>query len=232
MSMENDYIRDNIEVILQRVEAAAHKSGRRAEDIKVIAVTKTVDENRILKALENGLYDLGENRVQELCDKYEKIDKRCNWHLIGHLQTNKVKYVVDKVKMIHSLDRMELALEIQKRAEKAGRIIEVLVQVNIAEEESKFGMEKKMVSDFLKEIGKFPNIKVKGLMTIAPLSQNSEEIRWVFTELRKLHIDITQENIDNIDMDYLSMGMSNDFEAAIEEGSNMVRIGTAIFGKR
>jgi len=232
MSMENDYIRDNIEVILQRVEAAAHKSGRRAEDIKVIAVTKTVDENRILKALENGLYDLGENRVQELCDKYEKIDKRCNWHLIGHLQTNKVKYVADKVKMIHSLDRMELALEIQKRAEKAGRIIEVLVQVNIAEEESKFGMEKKMVSDFLKEIGKFPNIKVKGLMTIAPLSQNSEEIRWVFTELRKLHIDITQENIDNIDMDYLSMGMSNDFEAAIEEGSNMVRIGTAIFGKR
>ena len=232
MSMENDYIRDNIEVILQRVEAAAHKSGRRAEDIKVIVVTKTVDESRIIKALENGLYDLGENRVQELCDKYEKIDKRCNWHLIGHLQTNKVKFVVDKVKMIHSLDRMELALEIQKRAEKAGRIIEVLVQVNIAEEESKFGMEKKMVSDFLKEIGKFPNIKVKGLMTIAPLSQNSEEIRWVFTELRKLHIDITQENIDNIDMDYLSMGMSNDFEAAIEEGSNMVRIGTAIFGKR
>ena len=232
MSMEMDYIRDNIEMILQRVEAAAHKSGRRAEDIKVIAVTKTVDESRILKAIENGLYDLGENRVQELCDKYEKIGKRCSWHLIGHLQTNKVKYIVDKVKMIHSLDRLELAEEIQKKGGKAGRIIETLVQVNIAEEESKFGMEKERVSDFLKKIGKFPNIKVRGLMTIAPFSQDPEEIRWVFAELRKLHIDITRENIDNIDMDYLSMGMSNDFEAAIEEGSNMVRIGTAIFGKR
>ncbi len=232
MSMENEYIRENIKVILQKVEAAARKSGRNAEDIKVIAVTKTVDENRIMKAIENGLYDLGENRVQELCDKYEKLDKLCSWHLIGHLQTNKVKYIIDKVKMVHSLDRLELAQEIQKRAEKAGRIVEVLVQVNIAEEDSKFGMEKERVLSFLKEISGFNNIKVKGLMTIAPLAQNPEEIRWVFTELRKLHIDITRENIDNINMDYLSMGMSNDFEAAIEEGSNMVRIGTAIFGKR
>ncbi len=232
MSMETDYIRDNVKAVLQRVEASALKSGRRAEDIKVIAVTKTVDESRILKAVESGLYDLGENRVQELCDKYEKIGKSCRWHLIGHLQTNKVKYIVDRVDMIHSLDRMELAEEIQKRAEKAGRVMEVLVQVNIAEEESKFGMEMDKVPDFLKNVSKFPNIRVKGLMTIAPLAQNPEEIRWVFTELRKLHIDITRENIDNINMDYLSMGMSNDFEAAIEEGSNMVRIGTAIFGKR
>ena len=232
MSMETDYIRDNVKAVLQRVEASALKSGRRAEDIKVIAVTKTVDESRILKAVESGLYDLGENRVQELSDKYEKIGKSCRWHLIGHLQTNKVKYIVDRVDMIHSLDRMELAEEIQKRAEKAGRVMEVLVQVNIAEEESKFGMEMDKVPDFLKNVSKFPNIRVKGLMTIAPLAQNPEEIRWVFTELRKLHIDITRENIDNINMDYLSMGMSNDFEAAIEEGSNMVRIGTAIFGKR
>lgn len=232
MSMDMDYIRDNIKAVLQRVEAAAHKSGRKAEDIRVVAVTKTVDENRILKAVESGLYDLGENRVQELCDKYENIGKRCRWHLIGHLQTNKVKYIVEKVDLIHSLDRMELAEEIQKRAEKAGRIMEALVQVNIAEEESKFGMEMDKVPDFLKNVSKFPNIRIKGLMTIAPLAQNPEEIRWVFTELRKLHIDITRENIDNINMDYLSMGMSNDFEAAIEEGSNMVRIGTAIFGKR
>lgn len=230
--METDYISDNVKAVMQRVEAAALKSGRRAADIKVIAVTKTVDENRILKAVESGLYDLGENRVQELCDKYEKIGKSCRWHLIGHLQTNKVKYIVDRVDMIHSLDRMELAEEIQKRAEKAGRVMEALVQVNIAEEESKFGMEMDKVPDFLKNVSKFPNIRVKGLMTIAPLAQNPEEIRWVFTELRKLHIDITRENIDNINMDYLSMGMSNDFEAAIEEGSNMVRIGTAIFGKR
>lgn len=232
MNIDADYISDNIKAILQRIEAAAHRTGRRAEDVKVIAVTKTVDENRILKAIENGLFDLGENRVQELCDKYEKMDKRCSWHLIGHLQTNKVKYVVDRVKMIHSLDRMELAQEIQKRAEKAGLIVETLVQVNIAREESKFGMERDSVTDFLKKVSKFTGLKVKGLMTIAPFSQNPEEIRWVFTELRKLHIDITRENIDNIDMDYLSMGMSNDFEAAIEEGSNMVRIGTAIFGKR
>lgn len=232
MNLEMDYIKDNIEIILQRVEAAARKSGRKAGDINVIAVTKTVDESRIIKAMDCGLKNLGENRVQELCDKYEKIDKPCSWHLIGHLQTNKVKYIIDKVKMVHSLDRLELAEEIQKRAQKAGSVVEALVQVNIAEEEAKFGIKKEKVSGFLKEVSKFPNIKVKGLMTIAPFSQNIEEIRWVFTELRKLYIDISGENIDNIDMDYLSMGMSNDFEAAIEEGSNMVRIGTAIFGKR
>lgn len=232
MSIEMDYIRDNIRDVKQKVEAAAAKAGKNAGDIKIIAVTKTVDEIRIQKAIECGLKDIGENRVQELCDKYKKINKPCNWHLIGHLQTNKVKNIIDKVTMVHSLDRLELAEEIQKRAEKAGNVLETLVQVNIAEEETKFGLKKEKVYDFLREVCKFRNLKVRGLMTIAPFSQNPEEIRWVFTELRKLHIDISRENIDNIDMKYLSMGMSNDFDTAIEEGSNMVRIGTAIFGKR
>ena len=232
MSIETDYIRNNIEEVLRRVDAAAGKAGKSREDVQVIAVTKTVDVQRIMKALECGLLNLGENRVQELGDKFDLINGTCHWHLIGHLQTNKVKYVLGKVKMIHSLDRLELAEEIQKRAEKAGLTVEALVQVNIAEEESKFGTEKDKVCEFLKAVSKFKNVKVKGLMTIAPLAENPEDIRWVFKELKKLHIDISKENIDNIDMDYLSMGMSNDFEVAIEEGSNMVRIGTAIFGKR
>jgi pyridoxal phosphate enzyme (YggS family) len=230
--IDYDYIKSNVEQIMGRVEKAAQKSGRSAKDITVIGVTKTVEPERIENAINAGIVDLGENRVQELLEKYDKINNRCVWHLIGHLQTNKVKYIIDKVSLIHSLDRIELAREIQKRAEKAGRIMDVLVEVNIAEEESKFGIRKNETSEFMKELSKFGNIRVKGLMTIAPVAENTESVRYVFRELRKLLIDIKQENIDNIDMAYLSMGMSNDFEVAIEEGSNMVRIGTAIFGKR
>lgn len=227
-----DYVKSNIEKIMNRVECAAVKSGRSLEDVKIIAVTKTIEPERIIKAVDAGIIDLGENRVQELVEKYDKINRECNWHLIGHLQTNKVKYIIEKVCMIHSLDRMELAHEIQKRAERAGRIIDVLVQVNVAEEESKFGIRTHKALDFIKEISLLRNMRVKGLMTIAPYVENPEAVRCVFRELRKLLIDIRQENIDNIDMDFLSMGMSNDFEVAIEEGSNIVRIGTAIFGKR
>lgn len=225
-------IQDNIETIKKRVAEAAQRSGRKLEDITIIAVTKTVDTDRIKQAVGCGMKELGENRVQELCDKYDIIDKSCNWHLIGHLQTNKVKYIADKVKMIHSLDRLELADEIQKRAQKLNRVIDVLVQVNIAEEDSKFGMHKDEVMGFVKTVAKYPNISIKGLMTIAPLAEKPEDVRWVFREAKKLLIDIKAENIDNIAMDYLSMGMSGDFEIAIEEGSNIVRIGTAIFGKR
>lgn len=232
MSEDLHFIYENCEKIKMRVHAAAQRSGRNPENIRVIAVSKTIDVERITKALEWGITDLGENRVQELCDKFDIINIKCNWHLIGHLQTNKVKYILDKVSMIHSLDRLELANEIQKRAEKAGRITEVLVQVNIAAEDSKFGICPENTLDFIRELSKMGNIKVKGLMTIAPLTENSEDIRWVFAGLRKLLIDIREENIDNIDMDYLSMGMSNDFEVAIEEGANIVRIGTALFGKR
>ncbi len=232
MSGELDYIRENVAGIRERVARAAEKSGRRLEDINIIAVTKTVGLDRIERVLEEGILNLGENRVQELLEKYDNIKRECRWHLIGHLQTNKVKYIVDKVAMIHSLDRLELAEEIQNRAQKAGRSIDVLVQVNVSGEESKFGIDSGQTLELVKKLSLLKNIKVKGLMTIAPFDGNPENIRYVFRGLHKIFIDIQQENIDNIDMAYLSMGMSNDFETAIEEGANMVRIGTSIFGNR
>ena len=232
MSDGLNFIHDNCNRISERMKAAAHKAGRNPAEIKLIAVSKTVDLPRIRKALEWGITDFGENRVQELCDKADILDVDCNWHLIGHLQTNKVKYIVEKVSMIHSLDRLELAHEIRKKAEKSGKVIETLVQVNIAAEDTKFGLSPEETLGFIKKVAQMGNIRVKGLMTIAPMAENPEDVRWVFAGLRKLLIDIRKENIDNIDMDYLSMGMSHDFEVAIEEGSNMVRIGTAIFGKR
>ncbi len=225
-------IKKNIDDIRQKVEKAAIKSGRKFDDIKIIAVTKTIDSKRIIEVLDENMTDLGENRVQELCKKYDEIKRPCNWHLIGHLQTNKVKYIIDKVVMIHSVDSFDLAEEIQKRAQKAGITMDVLVEVNIAGEDSKFGIDPKEVIDFVKKISVFPNIRVKGLMTIAPFVQNPEEIRWVFKKINKIFVDIRKENIDNIDMNYISAGMSNDFEVAIEEGANIVRIGTSIFGKR
>lgn len=232
MITEDSSIRKNILSVRERAAQAAIKSGRKPEDVSIIAVTKTVEPERITKAIDEGLKELGENRVQELCEKYDIIDRDCSWHLIGHLQTNKVKYIIDKVKLIHSLDSVELAKEIQKRAEKLNRIADVLVQVNVAGEDTKFGISPETTLDFLREISRYGNIKVRGLMTIAPFADNPEDIRYVFRDLRKKFIDIKKENIDNIDMVILSMGMSNDFEVAIEEGSNMVRIGSAIFGKR
>ncbi len=232
MSEDLHYIHENCEKIKDRIRTAAQRSGKNPEEIRVVAVSKTVDAARITKALECGITDLGENRVQELCEKFDSISMKCKWHLIGHLQTNKVKYILEKVAIIHSLDRLELAKEIQKRAEKTGRIVEALVQVNIAAEDSKFGISPENALGLIKELSIMGNIKVKGLMTMAPLVENPEDVRWVFAGLRKLLIDIGKENIDNIDMEYLSMGMSNDFEIAIEEGSNIVRIGTAIFGIR
>jgi len=232
--MSNDFllIKENCEKVRQRVRDAALRAGRNPDDIHNIDISKTVDVDRIKAAIDCGITDLGENRVQELVEKFDKIDVKCNWHLIGHLQTNKVKYIIDRVKMIHSLDSLELAEEIQKRAEKAGRCVDVLVQVNVSSEKTKFGVKQEETLELVRKLSRMGNIKVKGLMTIAPLAEDPESVRWVFSGLRKLFIDIKKENIDNIDMDYLSMGMSNDFEVAIEEGANMVRIGTAIFGKR
>jgi len=227
-----DYIKYNLENIRSRVARAAEKSGRNPEDVQIIAVTKTVDIARIQRVIDEGILNLGENRVQELCEKYDNIDRECKWHLIGHLQTNKVKYVIDRVRMIHSIDRLDLAREIQRKAEKEGRVMEVLVQVNVSGEESKFGLPPELTLDFIRGISTLHNVKVKGLMTIAPYVENPESVRSVFRNLKKIFIDIQKENIDNIDMAYLSMGMSNDFEVAVEEGSNMVRVGTSIFGER
>lgn len=232
MNNEKDYLKVNIDSAKQRILIAAEKSGRKAEDIKIIAVSKTIGIEAIMEVIENGILDLGENRVQELCEKYDIIKRECNWHLIGHLQTNKVKYIIDKVTLIHSVDSLELAKEIQLRASKISSIQEILIQVNVSGEESKFGLNPLEVKDFVKEISTYPNVKIKGLMTIAPNTEDKEKIRMVFTNLKKIFIDIKQENIDNIDMDTLSMGMSNDFEIAIEEGANIVRIGSAIFGRR
>lgn len=232
MNSEADIICSNLEKVRERVRAAELRSGREPGDVSIIAVTKTVEVERIRNAIDCGIKDIGENRVQEITEKYDILDRDCSWHLIGHLQTNKVKYIADKVSLIHSLDSIELAEEIQKRAGKAGRIIETLVQVNIAGEETKSGISPKQALGFVRALSVFGNIRVKGLMTIAPLAENPEDVRWVFAGLRKLLIDIRKENIDNIDMECLSMGMSNDFETAIEEGSNMVRVGTAIFGRR
>lgn len=225
-------IKDNLENVLYKIDEAAKKSGRRAEDIKLIAVSKTVAVDRIKEITSLGIRDLGENRVQEICDKYDSFEKDINWHLIGQLQTNKVKYIIDKVTMIHSLDRIELAKEIQKRAKNADRIMDVLVEVNVSGEETKSGISPLNVMDFMGQLSEFPNIRVRGLMTVAPFFKESRDTRPIFAALRKLAVDIDNENIHNISMDFLSMGMSNDFEVAIEEGSNIVRIGTRLFGKR
>ena len=232
-------IKENINNIMERVSKAAIRSGRNAEMVKVVAVTKNVEADRILEAINTNVLDLGENRVQELVRKFEElsnktnlIGKSINWHLIGHLQKNKVKYIADKVKMIHSLDSLGLAREINNRMEKIQKVMNVLVQINVALEESKFGIKPYEVEDFINELRQFNHIKVKGLMTVAPKTSQPEEVRPVFRELKKIFIDISRKNIDNIDMVYLSMGMSNDFEVAIEEGANIIRVGTSIFGKR
>lgn len=232
MNREFDYLRGNLEIIMSKIERAALKSGRKADDIQIIAVTKTVEPEKIFAILDEGITELGENRVQELVKKYDIIDKKCNWHHIGHLQTNKVKYIVDKVKLIHSVDRLSLALEIQKRAEKINRIVDVLIQVNVSKEESKFGVYEEELFELLEKVNKLGNIRVRGLMTMAPYDENPENVRHVFAKLRDLSIDIQSKTLDNVSMEFLSMGMSNDFEVAIEEGSNMVRIGSALFGER
>ncbi len=167
-----------------------------------------------------------------MVEKYDKIGDRANFHMIGHLQSNKVKYIIDKVSLIHSLDRLSLAKELQKRARKLGITVNALIQVNVAEEESKFGLKVDEVIPFIKEIKAFENIKIKGLMTIAPYVEDPEEVRWVFRDLRKLSQDIAKMNFENVEMNILSMGMTNDYKVAIEEGANMIRIGTGLFGKR
>lgn len=226
-------IKENIDEILKRTAAAAMRSGRSTEDITVIAVSKTVDAERAREAVEGGLVNLGENRVQELVSKYEQLsDIGVKWHLIGNLQKNKVKYIIDKTTLIHSVENLELANEINKRAQKNNIISNVLIELNIGEEESKFGLDEENVYSFLKDMEQFENIKVLGLMTVAPFSENPEDIRWVFKKMKGIYDKISGMKLKNTEMKYLSMGMTNDFEIAIEEGANIVRIGTAVFGAR
>jgi len=226
-------IKYNIADILKNVEASANKVGKTLDDITVIAVTKTVDYKRANEAIEAGLNNLGENRVQEFMNKYEQMDNsNINWHIIGHLQTNKVKYIINKVKLIHSLESLSLAEEINKRSKQNGVVTEVLIELNIGEEESKFGIKNNELIDFIKSVENLEYIKIVGLMTVAPYAENKEDVRWVFKEMKNLYDVVSNISFKNVQMKYLSMGMTNDYDVAIEEGSNVIRIGTAIFGSR
>ena len=227
------FLKQNLEIVKEDIKDACKKANKDVDNVVLIGVTKTVDIPVIEEAISLGIKHVGENKPQELVRKYEAIGDKAKWHLIGTLQTNKVKYIIDKVHMIHSLDRKSLCDEIQKRAEGVNRVINCLVQVNISNEETKHGLNKEDVIPFIKDVvSNYKNIKIKGLMTMAMYSDNPEETRWVFKSLKELSDEIKNLNIENVDMDYLSMGMSNDFKIAIEEGSNMVRVGTSIFGER
>ncbi len=226
-------IRENIDDITKKIENTCKKIGRNPKDITVIAVSKTVDSERAKEAVEAGINNLGENRVQELIKKYDELsdlDVKC--HMIGHLQKNKVKYIIDKTVLIHSVESLSLAEEINKRAEKNNLIANVLIELNIGEEESKFGINEENVYDFITSMEQFENIKVLGLMTVAPFCENPEDVRWVFKKMKNIYDKISTMNLRNTEMNYLSMGMTNDYEIAIGEGSNIIRIGTAIFGAR
>lgn len=226
-------IKENIDGILERIAYVCERSGRNPDDITLIAVSKTVNADRAREAIESGILNLGENRVQELTDKYEKLsDTEVKWHMIGHLQKNKVKYIIDKIELIHSVESVELANEIDKRAAKSNLKVNVLVELNIGEEESKFGISEETVYDFVKSLEQFENINVSGIMTVAPFAENPEEIRWVFKKMKVIFDKLSSMNIKNSNMKFLSMGMTNDFEIAIEEGANIIRIGTAVFGER
>jgi len=226
-------IKKDIDNILSRVEIAAKHSGRRLEDITVIAVSKTVDAQKAKQAIEGGLSDLGENRVQEFVNKYEQLcNMNIKWHMIGHLQKNKVKYIIDKAELIHSVESIELANEISKKAKMNGIVSKVLIELNIGEEDSKFGINAVNAYDFIKEVSEYENITIMGLMTVAPYVDNPEDVRWVFKKMKEIYDNTSEMKLKNVDMKYLSMGMTNDFEVAIEEGSNIVRIGTGIFGSR
>lgn len=224
-------IAENYAKVLQRVEAAALRSGRNPEEIFIIAVTKNQSIGTIKEGIQLGITKIGENRVQELLEKFDEIGPAAQWHLIGHLQRNKVKYVVDKVALIHSLDNLLLAEEINRRAKAQSLTVNVLVQVNVSGEETKYGMEPSAVIPFIQDCSlRLERIRIKGLMTIAPFVVDPEEARPYFKELRELAHRIKALNIPGVEMEYLSMGMTNDFEVAVEEGANLVRIGRAIFG--
>lgn len=195
-----------------------------------MAVTKTATMGQIEEAINAGVKIIGENRVQDAKEKYQNLTAGIEWHLIGHLQTNKVKYAVEIFNCIHSVDSIKLAQEIDKRSKQFGKIMDVLVEVNVSGEESKYGIKPEEVKPFIKNISEFLRIKVRGLMTIAPIVKDKEEVRPYFRKLRELSKEIKSKNIENVKMDYLSMGMTKDFEIAIEEGANMVRIGRGIFG--
>ncbi len=225
-------VEERYQEIKRRIGAACARSGRRPEDVTLVAVSKTKPVQMLREAYDAGARDFGENKVQEILEKYPQLPGDIRWHMIGHLQTNKVRQVVGKVCLIHSVDTVKLAREIDKESAKRGTVTPVLLEINVAEEESKFGFKLEEAEGALKEISACPNLSVQGLMTIAPYVENAEENRGVFRKLYQFFVDMKSKKVDNMNMNVLSMGMTGDFEVAVEEGATMVRVGTGIFGER
>ena len=225
-------LKENLEEVRRRAWAACERAGRKREDVTLIAVSKTKPVSAIREIMDCGVVDFGENKVQELCGKIEEIEEPLHWHLIGHLQRNKVKYIIRDAALIHSVDSYRLAEEINIQAKKIKRIVPILLEVNIAKESSKFGVAAEETLQLAEEISNLDNLRIEGLMTIAPYTEYPEENRIYFQKLRELSVDIGRENIDNVSMGILSMGMTGDYMTAIEEGATIVRVGTGIFGAR
>lgn len=225
-------IREHLTQTRQNIDKACRRAERSAEEVELIAVSKTKPVLMLQEAYEAGVRNFGENKVQELVDKYEALPKDIRWHMIGHLQRNKVKYLIGKVYLIHSVDSLRLAQEIQKEAEKKQTEVNILVEVNVAGEESKFGSSREETLQLVKDIALLPSVHIQGLMTVAPYVEEPEANRMIFANLRQLAVDIKQENIDNVNMHVLSMGMTGDYQVAVEEGATYVRVGTGIFGNR
>lgn len=232
MNNHSDEIRINLEHVREKIDEACDRSGRNRENVTLISVSKTKPLSMLMEAYEAGSRDFGENKVQELLDKLPKMPEDVRWHMIGHLQRNKVKYIVGKVHMIHSVDSLRLAEEISKEAVKQKTEVNILLEVNVAGEESKFGVTPEETESLVLAVSKLPGIRICGLMTIAPFVENAEDNRQYFRKIRQLSVDIERKNIDNVSMNVLSMGMTGDYSVAVEEGATYVRVGTAIFGER
>jgi hypothetical protein len=225
-------LEENLAQVEKNIKIACEKSGRPRSDVTLIAVSKTKPVEMLQTVYNCGIRDFGENKVQEMCDKMDVLPNDIRWHMIGHLQTNKVKYIVGRTELIHSVDSIHLAEEIQRQAVKKDVIVPILIEVNIAEEESKFGIHKEDTIAMVRTIAGFDHLKIQGLMTIAPFVENPEDNRLYFRGIKQLSVDIKNQNIDNVSMGVLSMGMTGDYMVAIEEGATLVRVGTGIFGER
>lgn len=225
-------VKENLTEVRKHVEEACRRAGRKPEEVTLIAVSKTKPVSMLQEAYDAGSRDFGENKVQEILSKEPELPKDIRWHMIGHLQRNKVHQVLGKAVLIHSVDSLRLAEQIEAEAKKKGIDVDILLEVNVAEEESKYGFRLEETEEAIRTISRFPHVHIRGLMTIAPFVSDAEENRPVFKKLYQFSVDIAQKNIDNVTMDVLSMGMTGDYEVAIEEGATMVRVGTGIFGER
>ncbi|MCD8346467.1 MAG: YggS family pyridoxal phosphate-dependent enzyme [Lachnospiraceae bacterium] len=225
-------LKENLLIVEEKVVQACARAGRNRDEVLLIAVSKTKPVEMIEEIYREGIRDFGENHPQEIREKFPQLPADVRWHMIGHLQTNKIKYIIERACMVHSVDSFHLAEAISKAAVKSNRVMPVLVEVNMAGEESKFGVAPQETEALIRQIAPLPGIRVEGLMTIAPYTDNPEDNRIYFREMKKLNVDIGAKNIDNVSMRHLSMGMTGDYEVAIEEGATMVRVGTGIFGAR